>query len=121
MRHLYVCPRETWEKAHYKCLFNPGAGSHYIDLPDGLVIVAAVLNEASEGEFLKMAGVAALPDSVFQGNVTLAEHRDNPATAYLTDHHEALKALGIEDTDTVLDVSKKTKAIHPLVKIAHIV
>lgn len=121
MRHLYVCPLETWREAHNLCLFNPGAGSHYINLPDGLVIVAAVLNEACEEAFKAMPGVAALPDSVFNGGVTLADHRDNPATAYLAEHHEALKVLGIEDTDTVLEVSNKTRAIHPLVKLAHIV
>lgn len=121
MRHLYVCPLATWKRAHNYHLFHPVAGSHYVALSDGMIIVAAVLkDEACEEEFLGMEDVAALPDPTFEGNTTLAIHRDNPATEYMAKHHEALKAIGVEDTDTTLDVSKKTQAIHQLVKIAHI-
>lgn len=121
MRQLYICSKEVWLRAHNAFCFHPSGGSHYIDLPNGLVIVAAVTtDEDADDRFRSMEGVAALPHPAFEGNKTLVAHRDDPATAYLADHHVALKALGIEDTDTVLDVSKKTAAIHPLVKIRHI-
>lgn len=121
MRQLYICPKDTWLRAHNSLCFHPSGGSHYIDLPNGLVIVAAVIkDEDAEDQFRSMEGVAPLPHPAFEGKRTLGDHRDDPATAYLAEHHDALKALGIEDTDTVLDASKKTAAIHPLVKIRHI-
>lgn len=121
MRELFICSKDTWLRAHNGLCFHPSGGSHYIDLPDGMVIVATVTkDEDADDHFRSMEGVAPLPHPVFEGNKTLAAHRDDPATAYLAEHHDALKSLGIEDTDTVLDVSKKTAAIHPLVKIRHI-
>lgn len=122
MRVLLVCPKDVWLDAHRKHLFHPVAGSHWIDLGEGDIIVAAVFKDAATEEaFLAMPGVAPLPDPIREGNVAMIAHRDNPATPYLGAHHEALKAIGILDSDTVVDVSKKTQAIHPLVKLAHIV
>ena len=120
MRKLFVCTKEAWLASHYACHFHPVAGSHYIDLDGGPILVAAVFNgEYGEERFDAHPDVAALPDPVFEGKITMAEHVANPERKYSAAHHAALVAtLSVADSDTVMDVSKKAQARCPAVRVA---
>lgn len=122
MKKLYVCTKEAWLTSHHACHFHPVAGSHWIELEDGLILLAAVFNgEHGEETFSAHPDVTPLPDPIFEGNVTMAAHRDNSARKYSAAHHAALVAtLGVTDSDTVLDVSRKSEARCRSVKISHI-
>jgi hypothetical protein len=121
MRRLLICPKSRWEAGHKAGHFHPISGSHYIDLDNGLVLVSVLFkDEWTESAFIENQDVANLPDPVFEGTQTMIAHRDDPARRYTHEHHEALKKLGVKDEDTVLEVSKKAQAIHPLVCIKHI-
>lgn len=122
MRKLFVCTKEAWFASHRACHFHPVAGSQYIDLEGGLILVAAVFNgEHGEEAFSAHPDVAPLPDPIFQGKVTMGEHRANPDAKYKAKHHLALAAeLGVLDSDTILDVSRKSEARCKSVKIGHI-
>lgn len=105
MQKLYaICTKEAYQKSIP--LFHSQHGSHYIDLPDGrLLVTVAFHHESSEAQFLALAGVELLPDPHFEGNKQLADH-----------HHAAvahLKPAG----KTVLDVARAAGQIHPLMKL----
>lgn len=140
MKRLYVLPYRVWKQASAKCLFHPISDGHFgiiEGIPDGidargvreyleanpevLVLASAMCNgEAAEEEFGQHPDVAALPDPVFEGTIKLAAHRDNPKTRFVHHHHEALKKIGVTDTDTVMDVSRKAATFWPMVKVKHI-
>jgi hypothetical protein len=120
MRRLFVCPKDVWLAHHRDNGFHPVTGSHYLELPDGMVLVSAAFHhEGAELKWTSHPDVAALPDPVYDGKTTLAQHRDNPERRYTHVHHEALKAMGAADGDTVMDVSRKAAVIHPLVCVRH--
>ena len=124
MRKLFISTKSAWLASFRACHFHPVAGSPYIDLGNGLILVAAVFNgEHGEEEFTAHPEVAALPDPVFEGrDLTMAAYRDNPAKKYSHEHHAALvSSLGVTDSNTVLEVSKKAEARCKSVKIGHII
>jgi hypothetical protein len=119
MRRLYVCPKEVWF-AHRQ-LFHPVIGHHFIDLPQGFVLLACdFANEAAEDIWHGHPEVAPLPHPVYEGKITLQQLKANPMAKYKEAHHAALAAIGTLPTDTVIEVSAKASAIMPLVKIRHI-
>lgn len=122
MRTLYICSKDLWFASHHKGLFHPVGGSHYLDLENDLVLVAAVMrDEGAEIEFNDNPDVSPLPDPIFEGNVKLSDHGKKPEKHYHSEHHTALKnALGVSDNDTVLDVSKKSQARIATVRISAI-
>jgi hypothetical protein len=122
MRKLFVCTKDAWLASHHACHFHPVGGTDYIDLEGGLILVSASFNgEHGEERFTAHPDVAPLPDPIFEGNVTMGEHRDNEARKYSVAHHEALvKSLNVTDSDTVMDVSRKASARCKAVRIAHI-
>lgn len=121
MRKLYVCAQGVWLKHHRSGVFHPMTGSDYIDLPDGMVLLSAGFSRASSEEsFASDPDVAALPDPIFEGSVKMKDYKDNPVKTYKDKHHQALAAIGVGDSDTVLDVSKKAQAICKSVCIRHI-
>ena len=122
MRELYVCTKDAWLTSHHACHFHPVHGSHYIDLDGGLILVSVVFNgEHGKESFNAHPDVADLPDPVFEGMVTMSAHRDNQAKKYTDVHHAALAStLGVTDTDTVVEVSKKSEARCKSVRIGHI-
>lgn len=109
-------------------LFNPSTGSHYIDLDDAHILIATDV-EHSEFCLETWHGhpeVARLPHPVHEGNVTIHQTLNDSAHSakQLKQHHvDALlghKELKADIKDTVLTLSKKSKALHPLVCVTNL-
>lgn len=102
-------------------LFHPTIGSHYIDLPDGLVLMMTSFDhdERSEDIFHAHPDVAILPHPTVEGNKPLKNHVGAQGYRFSQRHLDALKQhrnLGIAETDTVLDVARKASVLHPEVR-----
>jgi hypothetical protein len=102
----------TMDKAEWAGLtdlFHPQHGSHYIDLPNGRIIVAVdFADEGAEEAFgLRSASRKSLPHPVFEGTDKIAAH-----------HVAELGHLGVDKNSTVRDVIKKVSAIHPHMKLS---
>ncbi len=118
MRRLYVCPAEVWNE-HLEH-FHPTQGSHYIDLGDGMMLVATdFTNEDSQELWENHAAVAPLPHPTFEGTATLKAHVADATKKFSAKHLGYLASIGVMPEDSVLDVSRKARAIHPLVKIGN--
>src|SRR5678809_968063 len=119
MKKLYVAQKTT--VLANKNMFHPATGFHYVDLPGGQVLLSAEFqNEDLEENWNAIADVAALPDPIFEGKMTVKDQKDDTKRKFSKAHSDALAAIGVIDTDTVLDVSRKASAFHPLVRIRHI-
>lgn len=119
MKKLYVATKDA--VLQNKNMFHPATGFHYIDLPGGQVLLCAEFqNEDIEENWNQLADVAALPDPIFEGKMTVKDQKDDANRKFNKAHSDALASIGVQDTDTVLDVSRKASAIHPLVRIRHI-
>lgn len=105
MTRVYaICSKSAHEGL--KHCFHPQYGSHYVDLPDGRILVqAAFADEAGESEFTSHPGVEVLPDPQFEGNSAL-----HPK------HQAAVAHLSPQGT-TVLHLAKAVGKIHPLMKL----
>jgi len=121
MKTLFVTTREAWLAGHQAGHFHPVGGSHWLDIGDGLILLAATFNgEYGEETFSAHPDVAPLPDPVFQGTVKLKDHVEKGGK-FTARHHAALTAkFGVTDADTVMDVSAKAKAVCKSVCVAHI-
>jgi hypothetical protein len=108
---------ETW--AAHKEKFHPQEGSHYIDLPDGSILVAASFSdEASELRWESHKNVHALPDPSMEGNVPLSASH-HAALRHLFDDDKSAKGPSRANFEpkTVLDVAKVVGSIHPQMRI----
>lgn len=102
-------------------LFHPIVGSHYIDLPDGMVLMMTSFDhdERSEDLFHSHPDVAILPHPTSDGKKPLKSHVAAPGYRFEQRHLDALikhRELGVLETDSVLDVARKASAIHPEVR-----
>lgn len=139
MRRLYVLPKDVWGGTVQTGtrsnpngsvepvllpmiqLFHPMLGSHYIDLPNGMVLMMTSFdhNERSEDIFHAHPQVAILPHPVRDGNKPLKNHIGAPGYKFEQHHLDALTGhpdLGILPTDSVLDVARKASATHSEVR-----
>jgi hypothetical protein len=139
MRRLYVLPKEVWSgkvqtgtrilpdessepvSIPMIQIFHPMIGSHYIDLPNGMVLVMTSFDhdKRSEDLFHAHPAVAILPHPSVEGNKPLKSHVGAAGYKFAQCHLEALTShpdLGIVETDSVLDVARKAAAIHPEVR-----
>ena len=139
MRRLYVLPKEVWSGTistgtrslpdgssepvllPMAQLFHPTIGSHYIDLPNGMVLMMTSFDhdERSEDLFHAHPEVAILPHPSIDGHKPLKSHVGAPGYKFSQHHLDCLTqhpALAIAETDTVLDVARKASAVHPEVR-----
>jgi len=139
MRRLYVLPKEVWsgmvqtgtralpdgssEPVYVPMiqLFHPMIGSHYLDLPNGMVLMMTSFDhdERYEDLFHAHPAVAILPHPASDGKKPLKSHVGAPGYKFEQRHLDALKGhqdLGILESDTVLDVARKASALHPEVR-----
>ncbi|HET9285420.1 MAG TPA: hypothetical protein VFR24_26005 [Candidatus Angelobacter sp.] len=139
MRRLYVLPKEVWSgtvetgtralpdgssepvQVPMIQLFHPIVGSHYIDLPQGMILMMTSFDhdERSEDIFQAHPAVAILPHPANDGRKPLKSHVGTPGYGFEQQHLDALKGhqeLGIAEADTVLDVARKASALHPEVR-----
>lgn len=105
-------------------LFHPIIGSHYIDLPGGMILLCTSFdhNEIYEDLFHAMPEVAILPHPTTDGTKPLSQHVGSVPHKFTAMHLKALMDnpdMGIVASDSVLDVAKKASKIHPEVKIRH--
>lgn len=102
-------------------LFHPLVGSHYIDLPNGMILMMTSFdhNERCEDLFHAHPEVAILPHPTHDGNKPLRLHIGRPGYKFEQHHLDALishRDLSIQETDSVLDVARKAAVIHPEVR-----
>ena len=139
MRRLYVLPKETWSGSMQTGtraladgspepvlvpmiqLFHPMIGSHYLDLPNGMVLMTTSFDhdERCEDLFHAHPAVAILPHPTRDGTKPLKSHVGAPGYKFERQHLDALTAhaqLGIAETDSVLDVARKASQIHPEIR-----
>jgi len=139
MRRLYVLPKDVWngvvqtgtkalpdgssEPVYLPMiqLFHPIVGSHYIDLPNGMILMMTSFDhdERCEDLFHAHPDVTILPHPSSDGKKSLKEHVGTPGYKFEQRHLDALKKhpeLGIVESDSVLDVARKASAIHPEVR-----
>lgn len=143
MRRLYILPKSVWAGTIQTGthtlpdgssapvmlattqLFHPGIGSHYIDLPGGLVLMMTSFDhdERAEDLFHAHPEVAILPHPTLDGRKPLQAHVGAPGYKFEQRHLDALSAhavLGISGTDTVLDLARKAEVIHPEVRFRNV-
>ena len=106
-------------------LFHPIVGSHYIDLPNGMVLMMTSFDhdERSEDLFHAHPAVAILPHPAVEGNKPLKSHVGAAGYKFAQRHLEALTShpnLGIVETDSVLEIARKASAIHPEVRFRNV-
>ena len=106
-------------------LFHPAIGSHYIDLPNGMVLMMTSFDhdERCEDLFHGHPAVAILPHPTIDGKKALKNHIDAAGYRFTQHHLDALRQhpdLGVSETDNVLDVARKASAIHPEVKFRNV-
>lgn len=94
-------------------LFHPQHGSHYIDLPNGRILVAtAFASEFAEEEFhARSTTKRSLPHPVFEGTDTITADHAAELGHLFQSAEEASRA-------TVRDVVRKAAAIHPLMRLS---
>ena len=102
-------------------LFHPMIGSHYIDLPNGMILMMTSFDhdERCEELFHAHPAVAILPHPARDGTKPLKNHIGTSGYKFEQRHLDALKGhseLGISETDSVLDVARKASAIHPEIR-----
>ena len=143
MRRLYILPKSVWAgeiqtgthtlpdgsaepvMLRVTQLFHPRIGSHYIDLPNGLVLMMTSFDhdERAEDLFHAHPEVAILPHPTLDGHKPLQAHVGAPGYKFAQKHLDALlghAALGAAATDTVLDLARKASAIHPEVRFRNV-
>ena len=107
MNLYYITSIEVW-KTHTDS-FHPGLGSHYIDLPDGRILLSADFpNHSSLEIWEQKQGVELLPHPVFEGTKKLDKK-----------HVDALQHLGVTADHTVVDVARIAGAVMPTMKLRH--
>ena len=139
MRRLYVLPKEVWSGTVQTGtrilpdgasepvlipmlqLFHPIVGSHYVDLPNRMILMMTSFahDERSEDLFHAHPEVAILPHPTSDGKKPLKNHVGTSGYKFEQRHLDALtghRELGILETDGVLDVAHKASAIHPEVR-----
>lgn len=102
-------------------LFHPMLGSHYIDLPDGMILMMTSFDHSERCEDLFHAHpeVAILPHPARDGNKPLKNHIGSSGYKFEQRHLNALTghaSLGVLPTDSVLDLARKASVIHPEVR-----
>jgi len=104
---------EKTELAGVLNLFHPQHGSHYIDLPNGRILLAAsFLTEGAEEAFgLQVKSLQSLPHPIFSGSDKISVGHVEELSHLFTSKEEARSA-------TVRDVVKKATAIHPLMRLS---
>jgi hypothetical protein len=143
MRRFYILPKSVWSgeiqtgthtlpdsssqpvMLRVTQLFHPRIGSHYIDLPGGLVLMMTSFDhdERAEDLFHGHPEVAILPNPTIDGRKPLQAHVGAPGYKFEQRHLDALIAhatLGVSGTDSVLDVAHKAEAIHPEVRFRNV-
>jgi len=143
MRRLYILPKDVWNGTvqtgirvlpngsaepvliPMTQLFHPAIGSHYIDLPNGMVLMMTSFDhdERCEDLFHGHPDVAILPHPTLDGRKPLKNHLGSAGYRFAQHHLDALtehRELGIVDTDNVLDVARKASAIHPEVRFRNV-
>ena len=102
----YLTDKETW--LEHTNVFHPQLGSHYIDLPDGRILISAhfPVTHSSAEVWEDHPRVEKLNHPVFEGTKPLDDK-----------HVAALAHLGIRKGHTVIDVATAAAKIHPLMKL----
>ena len=108
MNLYYLTSKEVWSTHTHA--FHPSLGSHFIDLPDGRILLSAhfPLNHSSLEIWEAKPGVEPLPHPVFEGTKKLAGK-----------HVDALKHLGVTAEHTVVHVARIAGEIMPTMKLRH--
>lgn len=132
MRRFYVTTKAVWgEPVPFGeglvlprfNLFHPAVGSHYIDLPNGHILLSADFHsEWCEETWHAHPEVARLPHPVYEGKVTLSDLVNLPEheqKQFRPHHLDALGAVGIQEHHTVWDVHRIASAIYPLVRLSN--
>lgn len=101
MKTLHIIPKEVFE-SHHRCFSE----SHYIDLPDEKVLVCGRFRDSfHRDEFTSHPQVSSLAHPL--SGETLSR-----------EHAAVLQHLGASEKDTAWSLSKKLKAVHPLMDIS---
>lgn len=88
-----------------------------------ILISTAFLSETPEDAWHGHPSVAILPHPAFEGNEALTEHLGSIVKKFAQHHVDKLAAhptLGYHPDDTVLTLARKATALHPQVKLRHI-
>ncbi len=94
-------------------LFHPQHGSHYIDLPNGRILLCAdFVDEGTEEAFsLRATSLKSLPHPVFSGTEKISAYHVDELSHLFAGKEDSRKA-------TVHDVVRKAAAIHPLMRLS---
>lgn len=106
----------TMDKAEWEGLvhlFHPQHGSHYIDLPNGRILLAATFaSEGAEEAFsLQTTTLQSLPHPVFSGTDKISGAHAGELGHLFPNGKDAAQA-------NVRDVIQKAAAIHPLMRLS---
>src|SRR5438552_2576606 len=100
------------DKAAYQALAHVATESHYVDLPDGKVLVVARFRDANHQDtFVERTGAESLPHPL--SSETFADHQGK-----YQHHQKIFQDLGVQvkPNDRTYDVAKQLGKIHPLFK-----
>jgi hypothetical protein len=143
MRRLYIVPKSVWsgsvqlgtaQNDHGESapvmietvrLFHPLIGSHYLELPGELLLLATSFDhdERAEDIFHGHPQVAILPHPSVDGKLPLKSHVGRAGYKFTQAHLDALEGhalLGVNENDSVVDVFRKAGAIHPLMRMRNV-
>ena len=113
----YLCEQKTW--AESVGLFDSRDGSHYVDLPDGKILVCASFRDAAaQSKWESHPNVSALPDPAFEGTASLNAPEHVSLRHLFGDQQKKSSPSSADYSQkTVLDVAREVGKIHPLMKL----
>lgn len=104
MKQFYICPKTVAEGQ--RTIFKQRA--HYIELPDGYILLVCDFgdDEYTEHTWVNTQGVELLPHTHYETDQELDPR-----------HINLLREQGLEQGDTVVELSKKATKHHPHMRI----
>jgi hypothetical protein len=142
MNRLYILPKSVWTDTQVKTgehyengqvtelfvhihhIFSQKMGSHYIDLPNGLILMTTAFDPSETQEFESYfhnhPDVAVMPNPTTMGLVKLTDHIGDPVHKYQHLHHLALldlPGLDLHPDDTVIDLHRKAARLNPALRL----
>jgi hypothetical protein len=97
----YVTDKATWHSVRHHA-----ANSHYIDLPNGQILLMAEFGDAARAAKFNHPNIKPLPHPFKQDKL-------HPTIL------AALEPIGVKPEHTTMDVSDVVSKIHPLMSIDH--